>query len=107
MIRVIVQRRCKRGHEADLERLLVELRIKAMRQKGSISGETLRSVEDTEDWLVISTWADNDLWSAWNTSTERKGITDRIRPLLAAPEKVSIYTFMRRGGGKSAHTIDI
>ena len=106
MVRVIVERRCKPGREAELEGLLLELRIKAMQQRGYISGETLRSVDDPDHWLVISTWADADLWTVWTTNAERTDITDRIKPLLSAPEKVSIFTFMRRGGGASAHTID-
>jgi len=107
MVRVIVERRCKPGNEAELEQLLIELRIKAMQQRGYISGETLHSVESPEYWLVISTWADTDLWTVWSTNPERRNITDRINTLLSAPEKVSIFTFMRRGGGTSAHTIDM
>jgi quinol monooxygenase YgiN len=106
MVRVIVERHCKPRHEAELERLLVELRINAMRQRGYISGETLRSVDDPDHWLVISTWADIDLWTVWKTSQERRNITDKIAPLLSTPEKVSIFAFMKRGGGESAHAID-
>ena len=42
MVRVIIERRCRPGKEAELETLLVELRTRAMRQPGYISGETLR-----------------------------------------------------------------
>lgn len=55
MARVIVERHCKPGKEAELEKLLLELRIKAMNQFGYITAETLRSANDPAHWLVIST----------------------------------------------------
>ena len=106
MIRVIIERHCQPGKQAEMESLLVELRTKAMRQRGYISGETLQSVDDPLLWLVISTWTDADLWRMWETMPERREILSEIEPLLTAPEKVSIFSFARRGGAESAHTID-
>jgi heme-degrading monooxygenase HmoA len=62
MIRIIVERHCRPGKETQLENLLVELRSMATRQRGYISGETLRAVDDSSLWLVISTWTDVDMW---------------------------------------------
>jgi len=106
MVRVIIERRCLPGKEAELESLLVELRSGSMRQRGYISGETLRSVDDPSLWLVISTWVDADLWKVWKTMAERQEIERKIEPLLVAPDKVSIFNFAGRGGAESAHTID-
>jgi len=106
MIRVIVERHCRPGKEAELENLLVELRCMAMRQRGYISGETLRSVADPSLWLVISTWTDADMWNKWKTTVDRLEIVRKIEPLLVAPEEVSVFSFVKRGGAESAHTID-
>ena len=106
MVRVIIERHCQPGKQAEMESLLVELRSKAMRQRGYISGETLQSVDDPLLWLVISTWTDADLWRMWETMPERRETLSKIEPVLAAPEKVSIFSFARRGGAESAHTID-
>jgi len=106
MVRVIIERHCQPGKQAEMESLLVELRTKAMRQRGYISGETLQSVDDPLLWLVISTWTDADLWRMWETMPERRETLSKIEPVLAAPEKVSIFSFARRGGAESAHTID-
>lgn len=106
MVRVIIERHCQPGKQAEMESLSVELRTKAMRQRGYISGETLQSVDDPLLWLVISTWTDVDLWRMWETMPERRETLSKIEPLLAAPEKVSIFSFARRGGAESAHTID-
>jgi len=106
MVRVIIERHCQPGKQAEMESLLVELPTKAMRQRGYISGETLQSVDDPLLWLVISTWTDADLWRMWETMPERRATLTKIEPVLAAPEKVSIFSFARRGGAESAHTID-
>lgn len=106
MVRVIIERHCQPGKQAEMESLLVELRTKAMRQRGYISGETLQSVDDPLLWLVISTWTDADRWRMWETMPERRETLSKIEPVLAAPEKVSIFSFARRGGAESAHTID-
>ncbi|MBM4463598.1 MAG: antibiotic biosynthesis monooxygenase [Chloroflexi bacterium] len=94
MIKVIIERRCQPDKAAELESVLVELRTKAVQQRGYVSGETLRSIDNPSHWLVISTWLDIDLWKAWETSPERQEIAHRLEPLLAAPEKASIFSFV-------------
>jgi len=94
MVRIIIERRCRPETEAELESLLVELRTKAVQQRGYVSGETLRSVDDPSLWLVLSTWLDANLWKAWEASRERQEVTKKIEPLLAAPEKVSSFSFI-------------
>jgi heme-degrading monooxygenase HmoA len=106
MIRIIVERHCRPGKETQLENLLVELRSMATRQRGYISGETLRSMDDPSLWLVISTWTDVDMWNKWKTMVERLETARKIEPLLVAPEKASVFSFVKRGGAESAHTID-
>jgi len=103
MVRVMIERRCRPDKAAAVEHLLVELRSQAMQQHGYVSGETLRSVDDPSLWLVISTWLDAGLWKAWERMPERREISNKIAGLLIAPEKVTVYTFARRGGAKSAH----
>ena len=106
VIRIVIERHCQPDKAAEMEKLLVDLRTKAMRQRGYVSGETLRSMDDPSQWLVISTWLDADLWKAWETSPERQDIVRQIDPLLTASEKASVFGFMRRGGADSAHTIE-
>jgi heme-degrading monooxygenase HmoA len=94
MVRVIIERHCRPGKESELENLLVELRTKAMRQRGYVSGETLRSTEDPSRWLVLSTWLDADLWKIWESSPERDEMDRRIQPLLAGPAEISLFSFV-------------
>ena len=95
MVRVIIERRCQPNKEVKLEKLLVRLRSKGIRQRGYVSGETLRSVDDPSLWLVISSWLDAELWKAWENSPERQEMVTRIERLLVAPEKVSVFGFVK------------
>ena len=72
MIRVVIERHCLPGKEAELENVLMNLRTAAIHQHGYVSGETLQSVDDPKLWLVISTWADIDDWKVWETNQSRK-----------------------------------
>lgn len=94
MVKIIIERRCKPNKEAELESLLVELRTNAIQQRGYVSGETLRSVDDPSLWLVLSTWLDVDLWKTWEASPVRQEITRKLEPLLVAPEKASSFSFI-------------
>lgn len=94
MIRVIIERHCQPDKAAELEELLVDLRTKATQQRGYVSGETLRSIEDPSRWLVISSWLDAELWQAWESSPERQEIVRKVDPLLTTPEKVSVFAFV-------------
>ena len=94
MIRVLIEWHCLPDKEAEMDGLLVELRAGAMRQRGYIFGETMRSADDPSLWLVISTWLDIDLWRAWETSPARQAIVGRIEPLRLTPPKVSAFGFV-------------
>jgi antibiotic biosynthesis monooxygenase (ABM) superfamily enzyme len=106
MIRVIIERQCRVDKEAELARQLMELRTVAVKHRGYISGETLRSAIDPSRWVTISTWGDEDNWKSWEVLPDRCQITNKIEPMLTAPEKVSIFNFVELGGAQSAHRID-
>ncbi len=94
MVRVIIERHCQPGKESELENLLIELRGKAMKQRGYVSGETLKSTDDPSLWLVLSTWLDADLWRMWQDGPEREQMDRRIQPLLTDSAKISLFSFV-------------
>ena len=84
IVRVIMTRKMARyGRGLDvsllpiLSELLVELRSIANRQAGYISGETLRNVNNPEEYVVISTWRSLEDWR--DGSPTRKGPNSRAR----------------------------
>jgi heme-degrading monooxygenase HmoA len=92
MIRVMIERHCQPGKEAQLRDLLLELRSAAMRQPGYISGETLREAGNPSVFMVISTWITRDAWKAWQTSRQRLLIEEMMDSLLTDARKVSVFT---------------
>lgn len=92
-IKVVIERRAIPGNELELNRLLMELRSKAMQSKGYISGETLRSLEDPNNFIVISTWDKMEDWKVWAQSEERKSVQAKIDALLRAPSTEQIYAY--------------
>lgn len=94
MERILIERYCRPNKEMELESMLIDLRTKALRQPGYISGETIKNVDDPLHWITISTWTDPELWKTWLASQERQEISDKIDPLIDRPEKITHFTFM-------------
>lgn len=92
-VRIIIDRKVKKGKEAEFAKLLRDLRTKAVPSKGYISGETLRALDDHHNYIVITTWQSLDDWKAWEKNPERKKIQNKVEKLLAKPSKTKIYVY--------------
>ncbi|MEE9530960.1 MAG: antibiotic biosynthesis monooxygenase [Syntrophobacteria bacterium] len=92
-IRVLIERRIVPENEPALSSLLMKLRSKAMHAKGYISGETLRSLQDPYEYLVIGTWNSLDDWKRWEAEKERQEIQSEIDNLLRAPAVQRVFVY--------------
>jgi len=92
-VKIIIRRKVPKGKEGELLPLLLELRTRATTRPGYVSGETLRNVNDPEDYLVISTWQSTEVWHAWEESRARKEIQERIDALLGEKSLYGIYFY--------------
>ena len=92
-IRVLIERKTVLENEITLNNLLMKLRAKAMLAKGYISGETLRSLDDPNEYLVISTWNNLKDWKQWEADTERQEIQSQIDSLLRLPSIHRIFVY--------------
>ena len=92
-IKVIITRKVAAGRQRDLLPLLMELRTKAMNQKGYISGETLKGIGDPDEFLVISTWRSFDDWKAWEDNAERREIQAKIDAVLEEKTVAKAYLY--------------
>lgn len=92
-IRVFIEREIQPGNDLKLHNILMQLRTKAMLQKGYITGETLRDVSNANKFLVIGTWNSVEDWNAWQANLERQKIQAELEKLLKGPEKYSVYTY--------------
>lgn len=76
-----------------LSELLVELRSMANHQPGYISGETLRNVNDPNEYVVISTWKSRAAWEHWFASEKRAEIEGRVDALTGSPTVYKVYSY--------------
>ena len=92
-VKIIIKRRIPKGKEAQVLPLLLDLRSKAISEPGYISGETLRNVNYPENYVVISTWKSVNDWEAWEASSGRMEIQERIDALLGKTTEFGIYFY--------------
>lgn len=76
-----------------LSELLIELRNMANSQPGYISGETLRNVDDRDEYLVISTWKSMESWKGWLDNQKRVEVESQIDALLGASTVYKVYSY--------------
>ncbi len=92
-VKIIIRRKVSKDKEAQLLPLLIQLRALATSQPGYISGETLRNIDDPEEYLVISTWQSLEDWKKWSASKQRAEIQDKIDNLLGQNTEYSCYLY--------------
>ena len=90
-VQVIIKRKFRVDNPEKLIPLLTELRIRAKDQPGYISGETLRSLNNPEDYLVFSKWETADDWNKWLHSKERRDIQGEVDSLIGEKTFYEIF----------------
>ncbi len=92
MVKVIVERKVKKGKEAELMRLLREVKSAATLYPGYISGETMTSVDDPAVFLVVANFTDIKSFEKWRDHPDRLKITAKIDALLESPARIGVYS---------------
>jgi heme-degrading monooxygenase HmoA len=90
-VQVIIKRKFKIESPEELFPLLTELRIRAKDQPGYISGETLKNIDTSGNYLVISKWETADDWKKWFNSEERRDIQGKVDSLLGEKTFYEIF----------------
>ncbi len=90
-VQVIIKRKFKVDNSERLIPLLTELHLRAKEQPGYISGETLRSLDNPEDYLVFSKWETADDWKKWLHSKERRDIQGKVDSLIGEKTFYEIF----------------
>lgn len=92
-VKVFIKRRVPEDRARDMVPLFRKMRSLAMNQDGYISGETLRNMNDPEEYIVISTWQSSDEWIKWLKSNERQEVQSQIDTLLGGQTQYEIYHY--------------
>ncbi len=92
-IKILIKRSVPENKAKDMIPLVRQLRILATNQPGYISGETLKSFDVPDTFLVISTWQSSDDWGKWLLSKERQKIQDNIDSLLGGNTEYEMFHY--------------
>ncbi len=89
--KIIIERRFKEAVTAEDLRVIDEIRVMALRNRGYIGGETIVNVNDPREVMVISAWSSAEDWKAWYENLEWKGLEKELTSRLEGPANVRIF----------------
>ncbi len=92
-IKVLIKRTVPQNKSRGMLNLFMEMRSLATGQDGYISGETLKSTDRLDVYLVISTWASPNDWENWLKNKERQKIQNKIDALLGGNTSYEMFQY--------------
>lgn len=92
-VNILIKRRLPSDKAQHIDEIFRQLRMLATQQEGYISGETLRSRENSEDFIVISTWRSFEDWQNWFNSSQRKDFQSKVDILSGRETTYDVYHY--------------
>jgi heme-degrading monooxygenase HmoA len=92
-VKVLITRTVPQDKGREMLRLFKEIRSLAAGQPGYISGETMKSSDRPDIYLVISTWEKPGDWEKWLLSKERQKIQAQIDALLGGNTNYEMFHY--------------
>jgi len=92
-VKVLIKRIVPEEKAREMIPLFRQMRSLASTEPGYISGETLKRLDRSNEFLVISTWNSSDDWNQWLKSEKRKKILVQIDALLGGSTEYEIYHY--------------
>jgi heme-degrading monooxygenase HmoA len=92
-IKILIKRRLPVEKAQYIVSIFRQIRMLAIEQEGYISSETLRSVENPQEFLVISTWQSLEHWQKWFNSSQRKELHSKVDSLLEGGTTYEVYEY--------------
>ena len=92
-VKVLIKRTVPQEKSREMLNLFKEMRSLASGQDGYISGETLKSSDRLDVFLVISTWASATDWENWLKNKERQKIQNKIDALLGGNTTYEMFQY--------------
>ena len=92
-IKILIKRHLPADKIRELLPLIKRMRTLATNQAGYISGETLRSIENPREYLVISTWLSLQDWQNWFGNPERIAVQKQMDALTGKPGEYQVYDY--------------
>ena len=92
-VKILIKRKVSADKAAKLADLAMQLRSLVIKQLGYISGESLKSVDNPDEYLIISTWDSASAWTTWLNSKERTAVQGQIDALLGQKTVYEMYQY--------------
>jgi len=92
-VKILITRTVPGNKGKEMLKLFKEMRSLATSQAGYISGETLKSNDRPDVFLVISTWQSAQDWEKWLLSKERQAIQEKIDALLGGHTHYEMFHY--------------
>ena len=95
-VKVLITRTVPQEKTREMLQLFGKIRALAIDQPGYISGETLRSCDRPDAFLVISAWQTPEDWESWLLSKKRQAIQTEIDVLLGGNTNYEMFSYALR-----------
>jgi heme-degrading monooxygenase HmoA len=92
-VKIFIRRTVPQDKAKMMIPLFRQMRASAATQSGYITGETLRSMDNPEEFMVISTWQSSEDWNKWLKSDDRNKVQSRIDELLGGETHYEIFHY--------------
>ncbi len=94
-IKVFIKRMVPKEKERELFKCIREIRRHVPQQPGYISGEYLKSIDESNEIATISSWFSVEDWYAWFDSDDRKAIQAKIDAIPGVTTEYRIYRYIK------------
>ena len=91
-LKILIKRKIKDKNMQAASRLLINSRNGAMHQPGYISSETMRSLDDPGQIVVVSMWQNREAWETWRNSETRKAIETEFKDYIVGQTEYEHYS---------------
>lgn len=92
-VKIFIRRTVPQDKARKMIPLFRQMRASAATQTGYITGETLRSMDNPEEFMVVSTWQSSEDWNKWLKSEDRNKIQSTIDALLGGETGYEIFHY--------------
>ena len=92
-VKILIKRNVPEGKAREMIPLFRQMRSLAVKQPGYVSCETLKSLDQPDMFLVISTWLSSGEWERWLLSKERQEIQGQIDTLLGGNTEYEAFHY--------------
>lgn len=93
-VKILIKRKFPKDKQKELMSWIRKIRSLVPQQSGYISSEYLKSIENENEIVAISSWFSLEDWQTWFEKKERKEIQSNIDAIEGVETEYSIYRYI-------------